>query len=117
MMEVNKHILHIEDDPDLQRYVAAVLSHMCKVTPAGSLKAGRAEVAKGGYDLAIVDFTLPDGSGSELVTEIAEQHPEVPIVVVSAHEITDTMKNVRRVFLKGRFAGQELADTVRMLCA
>ncbi len=37
-------------------------------------------------DVMIMDVTLPDGTGYELVSEILLKHPKVPILMVSAHE-------------------------------
>lgn len=116
MNETSKNILHVEDDPDLQHYIAAVLSDIANITAVSTLKEARASVDNANYDLVIIDFTLPDGSGSELVTELATQHPSVPVVVFSTHEVTDTMINVNRAFVKGRFREQDLLETVRSLC-
>jgi DNA-binding NtrC family response regulator len=99
--ELSKRILHVEDDPDLQRYVAVLLSDVANVTAVRTLKEARAAIAKTEYDLFVIDFTLPDGSGSELVIELAKQHPAIPVVVFSAHEITGTVINVSHVFVKG----------------
>lgn len=37
-------------------------------------------------DIIIMDVTLPDGTGYDLVREILAVHPKVPILMVSAHE-------------------------------
>lgn len=37
-------------------------------------------------DIIIMDVTLPDGTGYELVREIIKKHPKLPILMVSAHE-------------------------------
>lgn len=37
-------------------------------------------------DVIIMDVTLPDGTGYELVHEILDEYPKVPILMVSAHE-------------------------------
>lgn len=117
MKEMTSRILHVEDDPDLQRYVAVALSDIATVTAVMTLKEARASIAKTKYDLFIIDFTLPDGSGSELVIELAKQNPSIPVVVFSAHEITGTLINVSRVFVKGRFVDQDFVDAVRSLCS
>ena len=117
MTDLPSRVLHVEDDQDFQGYVAALLTGIAGVTAVSSLQEGRAAISGSKYDVVIVDFTLPDGSGSELVSELAEKYPSIPVIVFSAHEVTDTMKNVVRVFVKGRFVDQELTDTVRGLCS
>lgn len=37
-------------------------------------------------DVIIMDVTLPDGTGYELVREILGKHPHIPILMVSAHD-------------------------------
>lgn len=113
---MSKNILHVEDDPELQRYIAAILSDFANITAVGTLKEARASIDKENYDLVIIDFTLPDGSGSELVVDLAKQHASIPVVVFSAHEITDTMINVNRAFVKGRFLEKDLLEAVHQLC-
>ena len=117
MTKISKNILHVEDDPDLQQYIEVLLSDIVNITPVNTLKQARALIAQNTYDAIIVDLTLPDGSGSELIFELAEQHPSIPVVVFSVHEVTDTMINVKRVFVKGRFVDEALVDTVRSLCS
>lgn len=110
------NILHVEDDPDLQKYVSAILSDYATITAVGSLQQARALISDNNFDLVIMDFTLPDGSGTGLVSELAQQHPSLPVIAISAHDISSTMINIRRVFLKGRFRDQDLIDTVLGLC-
>ncbi len=117
MAETMKKILHVEDDPDFQRYVVSILSDSANITQVMSLKEARTSIAQNNYDLVIIDFTLPDGSGSELVAELATDNPSIPVIVFSAHEITETMNNVKKAFVKGRFVEAALIDTVRRLCA
>ena len=68
------------------------------------------------YDLVIIDFTLPDGSGTTLVSDIAAENPSLPIIVLSAHDISSTMVNVDHVYLKGRFRDGDFIARVRELC-
>lgn len=117
MNELPKNILYLEDDPDFQLYISAILSDFANIKMASTIKEARAAIAKKKYDLVLVDFTLPDGSGSEIVIELAKQHPSVPVIVFSAHEITDSMINVKHVFVKGKFVEQDLTDAVRELCS
>jgi len=117
MSESTKRILHVEDARSQQQYIGAILAGIVDVTWAGTLKEARALIKDSRFDLALVDFTLPDGSGSDLVNELAAHVPPIPVIVFSAHELSDNMVNVRNVFVKGHFREQALIDAVRSICS
>lgn len=76
-------ILLVEDDPLQQELVENALQpHGLEVRPAGTAAAARARLDNA--DLVILDLGLPDGDGLDLLSELREWHPEVPVVVVSA---------------------------------
>jgi len=117
MSEEKKRILHVEDDLDLQNYIVAIFSNIADITAVQNLKAARTLLRDNQFDLLLVDFTLPDGSGSELIIELSANNSSMPIVVFSAHEISDTMLNVSDVFVKGRYREQDLINSVQALCS
>jgi DNA-binding NarL/FixJ family response regulator len=51
---------------------------------AGSLAEGRAAAALEEVDVAVVDVFLPDGNGVELVRELRQADPRLPIVILTA---------------------------------
>ena len=51
---------------------------------AGSLAEGRAALALEEVDVAVVDVFLPDGNGVELVRELRQTDPHLPIVILTA---------------------------------
>jgi DNA-binding NtrC family response regulator len=118
MMNVNtKRVLHVEDTKSQQLYIGAILAGIVDVTWASTLKEARSLIRDSKFDLALVDFTLPDGSGSDLVNELAAHDPPIPVIVFSAHELSNNMVNVRNVFVKGHFREQDLIDAVRSICS
>ena len=50
----------------------------------GSLAEGRAALAAEEVDVAVVDVFLPDGNGLELVRELRQAVPHLPIVILTA---------------------------------
>lgn len=112
MSEQQKRILHVEDDTDVQKYMSTLLTGIAVVTPASTLKEAQSLVKAIRYDLIIIDFTLPDGSGSELISQLAKQDPTIPVIVFSAHEIANTMVNVKQTFMKGRYSPKIMLDTI-----
>jgi DNA-binding response OmpR family regulator len=111
-----KRILHVEDSRSLQLYVRGILSTIADITWASKLKEARLLIRDSKFDLTLLDFTLPDGSGSDLIGELAAQDPTIPIIIFSAHDITNTAINVKRVFVKGQYNEQDLIKTIRSLC-
>lgn len=116
MNGISKRILHVEDSKSFQQYIGALLSGIAEITWAGTLKEARLLIKDSRFDLVLLDFTLPDGSGSDLINELAAKDPTIPIIIFSAHDITNNMINVSRVFVKGQYSEQELIKAVRSLC-
>ena len=68
-------ILHVEDDLDLQRVVAAIVDGDAVVEQALDLAGARERLARQRFDLVILDLALPDGSGLDLLPLIGEPRP------------------------------------------
>ncbi|HXE66896.1 MAG TPA: sigma-54 dependent transcriptional regulator [Rhodanobacteraceae bacterium] len=76
------HVLLIEDDDGFARVVAEVARQCgCKFARARTLDQARKMTAEQGFDLLLVDITLPDGSGLELLDDLdLESHGRIAIV-------------------------------------
>jgi PAS domain S-box-containing protein len=80
-------VLHVDDDPDLIRVVAEAFAGKAEMLAAEGIGAARAVLAKGPPDAAILDLGLADGSGLELLPELASTAGgPVPVVVFSAQD-------------------------------
>jgi DNA-binding NarL/FixJ family response regulator len=65
------------------------------------------------YDLAILDLAFPDGSGSELLPQLA---PETQVVVFSASEPPkDIVRRAAAVLVKTRASNEIILATIRQL--
>ena len=53
------------------------------VSQAGSVAEGRQKMAEGGIDAAIVNIPLPDEGAAELVRELHEANPSIPVLVLT----------------------------------
>ncbi len=61
-----------------------------EVALARTLEEGRTLLRDGGsFDVVLLDLTLPDGEGTELMAEIRRRHPETPVAVLSARDDVD----------------------------
>ncbi len=83
-----KRVLLIEDHALFRESLALLLEWRMDLesVQAGSLAEGRRvlSAAKGTADFAIIDLDLPDGDGSELIEQLHETRPDVPILAFTA---------------------------------
>ncbi len=77
-------ILHVEDDRDFCEVVAAYLEDKAQVTATPSLRGARSRLARGTFDLAILDADLAQGNGLDLIDELHALG--TPVIVLSARE-------------------------------
>lgn len=80
--------LVLEDQPPLAQWLVATLEECfpgIRVAHAPTLAAGLRLAAAESPDIALVDLGLPDGSGIELIRELAAHHPACHIVVTTIY--------------------------------
>jgi DNA-binding NtrC family response regulator len=79
-------ILVVEDDANLREALAAlVAAQEAEARPAASVEEARTLLAKAEFDAALVDLTLPDGSGLELLGDPdARGRPEYIVITGDA---------------------------------
>ena len=77
-------VLLVEDDRSLGKTLAErLIKEGLDVSWVETLASGRAAAAAGGWDLAILDVMLPDGSGFDLVPDI-RRRSRTPIMFMTA---------------------------------
>jgi DNA-binding response OmpR family regulator len=77
-------ILLVEDDPSLGRTLAERLEkEQFTVEWVKTIADGRKRIDAGGWDLAILDVMLPDGSGFALARHV-KKHTVVPVMFMTA---------------------------------
>jgi len=64
-------------------------------------------VAKQKFDLALVDISLPDKNGLELIKDLRTLNPDLPILVVSMHDELIYAERVLRAGARGYIMKQE----------
>ncbi|MGD9888069.1 MAG: sigma-54-dependent transcriptional regulator [Halothiobacillaceae bacterium] len=78
--------LIIDDEADILTLLGISLSRMgIKTHTASDLAQARAALAAHSFDFCLTDMRLPDGNGLDLVREIAQSHPNLPVAVITAH--------------------------------
>jgi DNA-binding response OmpR family regulator len=79
-------VLHVEDDADLSRIVTSILAPIAEVEPAGTIAEAMAKIRSQVFDLVLLDISLPDGKGSDILPLFGSK---LPVVIFSAHDVPD----------------------------
>jgi DNA-binding NarL/FixJ family response regulator len=108
--------LVVEDRPDTRDWLVEVVSQTfpdLAVVTAGSLREARLRLADGaGLRLAVIDLGLPDGSGVELVAEVARDFPEALAVVATIYDDDAHLFDSLAAGAQGYVLKQERPDDV-----
>ena len=68
------------------------------VAQAGSVAEGRQRMAEGGIDAALVDIPLPDQGAPEMVRDLHEANPPIPVLVMTHIEDPAIHEQMRRAW-------------------
>ncbi|WP_104721942.1 homeostatic response regulator transcription factor HsrA [Helicobacter mesocricetorum] len=80
-------ILIIEDEISLNKTITEGLNEFNYQTDvAENLKDGEYYISIRNYDLVLVDWMLPDGSGLEIIQQIKSKSPRTPVIIISARD-------------------------------
>ena len=91
-------ILVLDDDAAIRTVIARALRRSGhQVATAASLAEFRREIASGIPDVVVTDVMLPDGNGLDMVSGIAAQHPDLPVIVLSAQNTLTTAVRANEV--------------------
>ena len=80
-------ILVVDDEENLRRTLALILQREgYNVITAASVKEARGCLEGGAFNLVFLDVKLPDGSGLTLLSEMRDRHPDLPVLILTAHD-------------------------------
>ena len=82
-MDRGLKILVIEDDPMFRAQVAQLLGVYNDIHEAGGLADARTKLERNSYNVVLLDKTLPDGNGAELIAEIKKESPATVVIVLT----------------------------------
>jgi PAS domain S-box-containing protein len=110
-------ILHLDDDPDMLRVLSSVFEDRAELFSTPSVVEARAAIRHTGFDAAILDIGLADGSGLEIVPLLRARSATMPIVVFTAQEVDAAdLDGVDLVLVKSRASLDRLvADVMAMI--
>lgn len=110
-------ILVVDDEAHVRSMVGATLEHQgYSVQLAESGREATEFLKRGRFDLVLTDIVMQDGNGLALLERIRNDHPGMPVVMVSAiHDISVAIDSMRRGaydYLLKPFEREHLVGTV-----
>jgi len=80
------HILVIDDEADIRESLFDLLSlYDYQITMAVNATEGLEKVESGTFDLILLDLSLPDGSGMDVLERLRERGVETPVFLITAY--------------------------------
>jgi PAS domain S-box-containing protein len=110
-------ILHVEDDALTKEYISTMLQDSAEIVSMGTLEGARRWVAENRFDLLILDISLPDGDGLDLLTSVAEKDgPPPPVILFTAGEVPPFLSRLAQAsFSKHSVNDGHLLEAVQRL--
>jgi len=95
-------VLYVEDDDNLREETYSLLKTLFQsITTAYDGQNGLEEYNKNFYDLVISDVNMPRMNGIDMCKNIKEINPEQKILIVSAHDESDTLMSLIKTGASG----------------
>lgn len=113
-------ILYVEDDPVAREFVErGLLARGFSVDLASDVASGSERAFSSEYDLLILDVTLPDGDGFDLLRMLRDAEVKTPTLFLSARsEVHDRIRGLdigADDYLSKPFAFEELVSRIRAI--
>ena len=108
-----KRVVLVDDHPIMRHGLAQLIrmeSGLDVCGEAGSAREGLEVIGKLKPDLAVIDLTLPDKNGLELVKDIRAMHPATVCLVLSMHDEAIYGERSLRAGARGYVMKEEAAD-------
>jgi DNA-binding NarL/FixJ family response regulator len=80
-------VMLVEDHPDFRRLMEGLLGEQADIklmAQAGSLAEARKHAAAVRFDVVVLDLSLPDGNGVDLIADLRRENPDVAVLILSA---------------------------------
>lgn len=113
----------IADDHEVMRMgIRNLLESVPNWTVSGEAGTGREAVElaiESSPDIIIMDITMPEMNGFEAAAEIAEQRPDIPVIMFSLHLSEDVVSRFKAGPIRGAVskseAARDLLQAVRLV--
>ena len=84
-------VLVCDDEPNLRRVLAATLQREgYEVTLCADGQEALDAIERDGADVVVTDLVMPKIDGLTLLRKVVQRHPDVPVIVITAHGRIDS---------------------------
>ena len=112
---VGKRVLLVDDDPAVRQVTQAMLTELgCEVLEAGSgYTALEILRTHADVDLLLADFAMPGMNGAELAGLAAQEHGDLPVLIVTGYADVDALLDfTAAAVLRKPFRREQLVDKI-----
>src|SRR5579863_4921354 len=118
----DSRILVIDDEAGIRESLEVLLTlEGYSVQMAVDGEEGLAMLERGSYDLVLLDLALPGQTGLELLPQIHERYPELPVVMITAYGTVDNVVEAVRAgaenFVQKPWDNEKLLADIRSAVA
>lgn len=92
-------VLIADDHPFIRKGIIQVLKENKQIASIEEFESGAAlleRAAINDYHLIILDISLPDMSGIDVLIQLQKQHPEIPVLIISMHPVEQYANHVMK---------------------
>jgi len=110
-----KRIFLVDDHPLVREWLTNLIQQQPDLSVCGeteSAPAALSAIAAAKPDLVIADLNLKNSSGIELIKNLRELHPQIPVLVLSMHDESLYAERVFRAGARGYVNKRETAQKV-----
>jgi DNA-binding NarL/FixJ family response regulator len=118
--KIKLRILIVDDHPMMREGLAQLIDHeedLSAASQANTAAQALEAIAQRKPDLALIDISLPDRSGLELIKDLQTLYPDLPTLVVSMHDESLYAERVLRAggrgYIMKQEGGKKLMEAIR----
>jgi two-component system response regulator AtoC len=115
------HVLIVDDENNIRRVLAAMLKRDgYEVTTAADGEQALGAMHRAQIDVVVTDLVMPHMGGLELLKACATAHPDVPVIMITAHGTVDTAVEAMKAgafdYISKPFDQEELRKVIAKAC-
>lgn len=118
--DFRRRVLLVDDHPMMRGGMTLLINHSLDLSvcaEAGSAAEALLRIADSKPDLVVLDLTLPDRNGIDLLQELKASYPSLPVLVVSMHDemlyAERCLRAGARGYLMKEAGGERMVEAIR----